>query len=300
MSQGCEPATTISGWKGSFDAPHLGGQGGSLAEGLARLAVEGAHQAAIRGQHGVEDGFQADLFGDPLHFGAHGVFDLAQVRAAGARAEQVGGAGGGGAGDAGLDDFGPARKTRDVVRDDAAHAQQEIRLQGQPADLHGGAVGGGAQVDHLGGVLPGVVEHFHPAGDLFAEALADFSGGHRAVGAQGDQHGDLPVGHAGLVELVQQDGQDGLLGGGAGQVVDQDDDLTRPAAHRQNGREVAGELAQGRGADGFGKRPADLSWSCRLVGSETAPSAERLPRLHPKGSGQGAGSPAGANRARRR
>ena len=60
---------------------------------------------------------------------AHRVFSHAQVRAAGAGAEIVGGAGGGRSSETGLDDLGPGRVARDVVRDDAAHPDQEIGFQ---------------------------------------------------------------------------------------------------------------------------------------------------------------------------
>ena len=65
--------------------------------------------------------------------------------------------------------------------------------------------------------------------------------GHRAMRAQRDQHRDVAIRHAGLVQLVQQDGQNQALGRGARPVVDQDDGV----------RAVPGDqLGKRRGADG--------------------------------------------------
>lgn len=116
------------------------------------------------------------------------------------------------------------------------------------------AVAGGAH-QLAGGFLTVVLHHGYTAVNILGDEAAHLLLGHGAVHPVGKQNGDIPVRHAGLIQLPHQDGDINVAAGQAGDVI--------------------GEDTYGiPGMDLLGQQPAPMGWASA---SSTISSSERTP-----------------------
>ena len=160
---------------------------------------------------------------------------------------------GGPGGDAGHDGLGAAGIAGEVVIFDVAQADPAVGLGHLFHDVHRGATGGDAHGDGGGGVAV-------DAADLvigpLAGQLQPLGIGVLPVAAQGEDQGDILLGHAAGIELVQQSREHLVAGAGAGDIAGDDGDL------------LAGpdDILQAGRADGSLQSPLDLRLTGQIHG----------------------------------
>jgi len=175
--------------------------------------------AAVYALARLVGGRQAGALGDGLHLFADAVLYYAQQTPTVPYGEKVHLAGGAIAAHSGLDDLGPARESRYVMRDDASDTDHQVGVQHGAVHRHVHAPRRRAEIDESVRVEGLVVDDVDACHGLSAELGDDLRRGHRPVGPQRDNQGDGRICQTGAVQSIQQDGQDHVGGRGAGAVV---------------------------------------------------------------------------------
>ena len=198
-------------------------------KGRRHIPEEDPRRLAVAVRNGVQDRGEPDPAGDLVHLLADRVVEDAEVGTRRTDREEV---------RVGrrclaryprLDDLRPPGEAADVVRDDAADADFEVGLEDLPVDVDPAAVFRRPQIDVGCGVPEGVVLDRDALDGLRAEFPEDLGVGHEPVGPQGDDDADIAVRNAGGVAFVEENGNDGLGRGWAGDVVGDEHDLLLPA-----------------------------------------------------------------------